>query len=117
MEGRNWIRFSLRALLGMIALICISMAAWDFCKHRAIKDVKNASGGFSTTEIVAPYLLCVEKSDNVTVVATYHVWCFGLICDLPYSRRFPETGGFISIVRPRILFQEEDPKLLGIPEY
>ena len=116
MEGRRWLRFSMRAILGTITLVCVSLAAWNVCKQRAVMDVKTVSGGWSP-EIVAPYLLSVEKSDNVTVVATYHLWCLGLICDLPFSRRFPETGGFISVVRPRIIIQEEEEERLGIPLY
>jgi hypothetical protein len=101
-------------MLGMIALVCVSLAGWEICKQRAVMDVRTASGGWNP-RVVAPYLLRIEKSDNITVVATYHVWCFGLICDLPYSRQFPETGGFFSVVRPRIIVQDEEPELHGIP--
>jgi hypothetical protein len=109
-------RFSMRAMLGTMVLVCVSLTAWNICEQRAVTDVKTASGGFSP-KVVAPYLLSVEKSDNVTVTATYHAWCFGLVCDLPYSRQFPETGGFYSVVRPRIIIQDKEPELLGIPEY
>ena len=116
MERRKWMRFSLRLLLGTITLVCVFLASWNACRHRAVSDVKVASGGW-TPRIVAPYLLSVEKSDNVTVVETYHFWCFGQICDLPYSHQFPETGGFFSVVRPRIIIQGEEPELLGLPIY
>lgn len=112
MEARKWRRCSLRPMLGVIGLVCISLASWEICKHRAVADIKFAADGLSP-KVVAPYLFCIEKSDNVTVVATYHVWCFGFICKLPYSRKFPETGGFYSVVRPRVIIQEEEPDLLG----
>lgn len=112
MSPRRWIRFSLRVMLGTITLFCVFLAGWEICKQRAVTHVKTSSGGWAPG-IVAPYLLRIEKSDNVTVTVTYHVWCFGMVCDLPYSRQFPEPGGFYSVVRPRIIYQEES-ELLGI---
>ncbi len=96
MKGRKWTRFSFRALLGTLTLVCVSLASWNVCKQLALRDVKTASDGWSP-EVVAPYLLRVKKSDNVTVVTTFHAWIFGMICDLPYSRRSPETSGFCSL--------------------
>jgi hypothetical protein len=109
------LRILLRSLFGLMLLAWIFLAGWRIARQRAVTDVKTASGGFSPT-IGAPYLLRIEKSDNITVVATYHVWCFGLIYDLPISRQFAETGGFVSCTRPRIVIQREEPKLLGFPD-
>lgn len=114
MQRRKWRQFSLRFPLGIVTLVCLLLGLWNVCQHRAESDVSVAAGGRQPTTI-APYLLGVEHSNNITVVETYHIWFFGLTCDLPYSRQFPEIGGMTSIVRPRIIFQQAEPELLPLP--
>lgn len=114
MEGRRWTRFSLRAAMGTVMLLCVVLASWNVRQQRAVLDVKAASGGW-TPEVVAPYLLRVERSDNVDIEVTYHVWCFGLTCDLPYAQQSPATGGFFSVSRPRIIVQVEEHELFVPP--
>jgi hypothetical protein len=114
MDCRRWRHFSIKFLLGTITLICIVLASWRVCENRAISDVTRSSGGW-TPEVVLPFVLRVGKSDNVTVVANYHVWCYGVILDLPYFSRYPETGGVIlGGVRPRIIIQPEEEQHLNL---
>jgi hypothetical protein len=44
-------------------------------------------------------------------------WWFGLVIDLPYSSKSPETGGFVSAVRPLIIIQTEEELQLNTSEY
>ena len=108
MECRRWCRFSLRFLLGSVTLMSLFLASWRICEDRAISDVDNSSGGW-TPIVVLPFVLCTKKSDNVTVVEGYSVWCYGTVLELPYSTRSPETGGVVlGRVRPRIIIQPDE---------
>ncbi|MDP6445525.1 MAG: hypothetical protein QF805_17125 [Pirellulaceae bacterium] len=73
MDSRKWSRFSLRLLFCSISFLCVCLASWNVCQQRAISDVKTASGGW-TPKIVAPFVLGVERSNNVTVRETYHLF-------------------------------------------
>ncbi len=96
-------------------VLCVVLASWNVFEQSAVLDVKAASGGWMPA-IVAPYLLRVERSDNVNIEVTYHVWCFGLTCDLPYSQHFRAEGGFFSVSRPRIIVQVEEQELFVPPD-
>ena len=91
----------------MSALVCLFLATWHHCRCRAVADVESRMA--ATPRVIAPFVLQVTRSDNVTVRRTHHLWCFGAILELPLSSEYPETGGFTSAgVRPRIIIQAEE---------
>jgi hypothetical protein len=114
MAGRTRLRFSVRSLLVASSLLCVALGGWEASEPRAVRDVMRAAGGWQS-EVVAPYVLAVTKSDNVTVKTTYHVWLLGAVLGLPYWSEHPETGGLIMTVRPRIIIEFDEDQRLGVP--
>ena len=103
----------MRLLLLATALVSLLLGHWNTSTERAIADVGATCNGWVPT-IVAPYVLVVEQSDNVSVTKTYYLWCFGRVQKLPFSRKTPDTRGIILTVRPHIVVQPE-PEIARIP--
>lgn len=90
----------------MTTIVCIQLASWNRFETRALEQVRKSNRG-SVVETVVPFLLR-ESHERVT----YHVWCYGLVCKLPYSYDNPEWSsngrGIITMVTPRVIIQEEE---------
>lgn len=114
MASRRRLRFSVRSLLVASSLLCAILGGWEASELRAVRDVMRAARG-RKPEVVAPFLLAVSKSDNVTVKRTYHVWLSGAVLDLLYWSEHPETDPVVMTVQPRILVEFDEDQRLGVP--
>jgi hypothetical protein len=116
MDFRFWRLWGLYRLLLYLpfAVVTLIPAAWNLCEGRAIRDVNQHKRGYAP-KTVMPLVLRVTESDNVTVVATWHIWFFGEVVDLPWSRKYRETQGVLMTVRPLIIIQEEPEQNLVLP--
>ncbi|MEZ6069913.1 MAG: hypothetical protein R3C10_06450 [Pirellulales bacterium] len=92
-------RFSLRGMLLVTALLGVYFACWGPTQSRGLDDVEaylNDRGlaGKPTATPIAPLLLSAERVESTSVadgmlqlVTTreYFVWCFGAVARLPFT--------------------------------